>query len=221
MNWKLPNQLTVARIGLAIVFFVLLGLYQQGTEIGRWLLNLAFVIYIIAGITDVLDGYIARKYHLTSAFGRIADPFVDKLLVLGAFVMLTGANFAMKPGIVTQFEQDLPYFLTGRMLSGVQAWMVVAILARELIVSAVRGYSESQGVEFPATYAGKIKMLVQSVTICTVLYQMANVNDPAPAWAAVTKPILVWLATIVTVFSGVAYISKARKLLASGHDEKI
>ena len=102
MNWKLPNQLTVARIVLAAVFFILLGIYEQGTQTGRWLLNAAFVIYIVAGITDVLDGWIARKYNLTSAFGRIVDPFVDKVLVVGAFVMLAGTSAAepssrMKP----------------------------------------------------------------------------------------------------------------------------
>ncbi len=218
MNWKLPNQLTVGRIVLAAVFFVLLGLYEQGAPSARWLLMTAFVIYIVAGVTDVLDGWIARKYHLTSAFGRIADPFVDKVLVVGAFAMLAGSNFAMDgptPGF--PYEYDLPVWLTGRMVSCVQAWMVVAIMSREFIVSAVRGYSESQGIKFPATPAGKIKMFVQSVAICTVLYQLANVR-PAP-WAVWTKLILVWLAVIVTVLSGLAYIGKARKLLLS--DEEI
>jgi len=211
MNWKLPNQLTVARIGLAAGFFVLLGLYEQGTENGRLLLDAAFVVYLIAGITDVLDGWIARRYNLTSAFGRIVDPFVDKVLVVGAFAMLTGANFAMNPAHAPDFEQRLPEWITGQMASAVQAWMVVAILAREFIVSAVRGYSESQGTKFPATSAGKIKMFVQSVALCVVLLQLANYRQ-AP-WAIITKVIVVWLAVIVTVVSGAAYIGKARKLL--------
>ena len=90
--------------------------------------------------------------------------------------------------------------------------MVVVILAREFIVSAVRGYSESQGVKFPATPAGKIKMFVQSVAICTALFQMANL--PGVPWAIWTKLVSIWLAVVVTVASGLAYVSKARRLLS-------
>jgi len=213
MNWKLPNQLTVGRIALAAAFFVLLGLYEAGTESGRWLLNSAFVLYILAGITDVLDGYLARKMKVTSAFGRIADPFVDKVLVVGAFAMLAGSNYALQPEIAGEFERSLPFWISGQMASAVQAWMVVVIMGREFIVSAVRGYSESCGVKFPATPAGKIKMFVQSVAICSILYQLANL--PQAIWGVYVKVILVWLALAVTVISGLAYIGKARKLLAS------
>ena len=217
MNWKLPNQLTVGRIVLSAAFFVLLGLYEQGTSGGVRLLNVAFVIYIIAGITDILDGWIARKWNMTSAFGRIADPFVDKVLVVGAFVMLAGSNFAIDEQVAGEFERNLPGWLNGGMASGVQAWMVVVILGREFIVSAIRGYSESQGMKFPATSAGKIKMFVQSVAICIVLFQLANVNQPE--WAVVAKIVVVWLAVIATVLSGLAYVGKTRKLLMSEEKE--
>ena len=214
MNWKLPNQLTLGRIVLALGFFVLLGVYEQGTAWGQWVLNAAFCVYIVAGITDVLDGYLARKWNQTSAFGRMVDPIVDKVLVLGGFVMLTGGNFGHwmdGAGVISEFERSLPNWLTGSMFSCVQAWMVVAILMRELIVSGVRGYSESQGKEFPATYGGKIKMLMQSVAICTVIYQMAN--GPQAPWAVVTKIVVVWLATLITLLSGLLYIRRARVLL--------
>ncbi len=221
MDWNLPNKLTVGRVFLAAIFFILLGLYEPDTYGGRWLLNIAFVVFIIAGITDVLDGYIARKYNQTSVFGRMTDPIVDKVLVVGAFVMLTGSNFAFQ-GDPDSFEASLPGWLSGGMLSSVQAWMVVVVLAREFIVSGIRGYSESQGLQFPATSAGKIKMLIQSVAICTVLYQMANFNGPArqvpPVWTVVTKIVVIWAALIATVLSGLVYMSKARKLLAGdGH----
>ena len=204
MNWKLPNQLTVGRMALSIVFFVLLGMYEQGTECGRWLLNAAFVLYIVAGETDVLDGYLARKWNLTSAFGRILDPVMDKILVVGGFIMLAGPNFAMADGAV---DHQLPGWITGGMASGVQAWMVVVILGREFLVSGVRGYSESQGMKFPATPAGKIKMFVQSFAICTVLYQQANIASPM--WAIWMKVICVWLAVIVTLSSGLATLQRA------------
>ncbi|MFW6065656.1 MAG: CDP-alcohol phosphatidyltransferase family protein [Planctomycetota bacterium] len=216
MNWNIPNQLTVGRIVLAIAFFVLVGLYEVGSSAGGVLLNVAFWLYIAAGITDVLDGYLARRMKVTSAFGRITDPFVDKVLVVGAFVMLAGANYRMTDA-VSSFEQNLPGWLTGGMASGVQAWMVVAILGREFVVSAVRGYSESCGVQFPATPAGKIKMFIQSVAICTILYQIANL--PTTQWAVVTKLVVVWLAVIVTVISGLAYIGRARKLLIGNEDD--
>ena len=213
MNWKLPNQLTVGRMAISIVFFVLLGMYEQGSESGRLLLNIAFVLYIIAGITDVLDGYLVRRWKITSAFGRILDPVMDKILVVGGFIMLAGPNFAMVDGAA---DAQLSGWMTGGMASGVQAWMVVVILGREFLVSGVRGYSESQGMKFPATPAGKIKMFVQSFAICTALYQQANVD--VAMWAVYMKVICVWLAVIVTVSSGVSYIAKAKGLLM-GSDE--
>jgi len=212
MNWELPNQLTVCRIGLAAVFFVLLGLFQPGTAAGPVLLISALVVFVVAGVTDFLDGYIARKMHVESAFGRIVDPFVDKVLIVGAFAMLAGSNFYAPDA--SGVEGDLPGWLTGGMLSVVQAWMVVAVLAREFIVSAIRGYSESCGKEFPATYAGKIKMIVQLFAIGTVLVQIAIL--PEVAWAIYMKVAMVWLAVVVTVVSGLAYVEKARKLMISG-----
>jgi CDP-diacylglycerol--glycerol-3-phosphate 3-phosphatidyltransferase len=134
---------------------------------------------------------------------------VDKVLVVGAFAMLTGSNFLL--GSADHLEHSLPTWVTGHMASAVQAWMVVAILAREFVISAVRGYSESRGVQFAATSAGKVKMFVQSVTICTVLYQLANL--PQVPWAVYTKITLVWLAAIVTVASALAYVGRTRRLL--------
>ncbi|MHC4982361.1 MAG: CDP-alcohol phosphatidyltransferase family protein [Planctomycetota bacterium] len=218
MNWKLPNQLTVGRIVLAAAFFVLLGLYSQDSATGPWLLNAAFVVYIVAGVTDVLDGYLARRWNVATAFGRIADPFVDKVLVVGAFAMLAGPNF-LRPfhihlvGCPTICIMDLPRWLAGDTVSAVQPWMVVVVLGREFIVSAVRGYSESCGMKFPATYAGKIKMLIQSVAICTALFIEANMKDVP--WACVVTVVVVWLAVVVTVVSAFAYLGKARKLLLS------
>lgn len=213
MNWKLPNQLTVGRIALAGLFFVFLGIYEQGTAAGQWLLLASFVLYIVAGLTDILDGYLARRMKLVSAFGRIVDPFVDKVLVVGAFVMLTGSNYVLGANAapVSSFERGLPHYLTGHMASAVQAWMVVAILAREFIVSAVRGYSESCGIKFPATSAGKFKMFIQSVAICCILFQLAYL--PTAVWAVCVKIAVVWLSVIVTVLSGLVYVGRARRLL--------
>ena len=211
MNRKLPNQLTIGRIGLAAGFFILLGLYEPNTPSGPGLLNAALGLFFVAGVTDVLDGYLARKMNVVSAFGRIVDPFVDKVLAVGAFAMLTGSKYVLSAESACAYELRLPTWLTGNMASAVQAWMVVAIVGREFIVSAVRGYSESCGVKFPATPAGKIKLFLQSLAICTVLFQLANL--PEARWAIWMKVLTVWTAVVTTVVSGLAYIGRVRALL--------
>ncbi len=204
---NLPNQITMGRLLLSGVFFVLLAISDVRPDPDRGLLLGAFILYIAAGLTDVLDGYLARKWKVTSAFGRIADPFVDKVIVCGAFALLAGRNFVYPPG---QIPEGIPPWLHGGMASAVQGWMVVVLVAREFIVSGIRGFSESQGLAFPATPAGKAKMLVQSVAICTILYQLAFV--PA-LWGEVLKISLVWLTVLATVVSGLAYVGRARQLL--------
>src|SRR5215204_806844 len=100
-----PNALTGSRLVLAFVFFAMLAWYQYEGR-GNWLLNVALVIYIIALVTDFLDGYLARRWHVEGAFGRIVDPFVDKILVLGTFIFLAGKNFVIPEtgpgGVVSQ-----------------------------------------------------------------------------------------------------------------------
>lgn len=207
MNWKLPNVLTLGRLGLSIVFFVLLAISHLTPEPTRGLLTAAVVIYIVGGITDVLDGHLARKWQVQSAFGRIADPFVDKVMVCGGFALLAGANFA---GV--QFSGlAIPAWLHGHMASGVQAWMVVVLVGREFVVSGIRGYSESQGIQFPATPAGKIKMFVQSLALCTTIVKMAW--WPGQAWAEITTLVLVWLTVIVTVLSSLGYVGRTVRVM--------
>ncbi|MFP4354571.1 MAG: CDP-alcohol phosphatidyltransferase family protein [Phycisphaerae bacterium] len=208
MIWNLPNKLTLSRLALAFVFFVLLGLYDQAAETGPWLLLAAMVLYVVSGLTDVADGYVARKYNLVTPFGRMVDPFVDKVLVVGAFTMLTGANFAAPDA---SFNGPMPGWVTGGMLTGVQAWMVVVILSREFAVTAIRGYSESLGLAFPAMPAGKLKMFAQSVAICTVLIQVAFL--PLRPWAIWTRTITVWLAVAMTVISAASYVKQTVKLM--------
>jgi CDP-diacylglycerol---glycerol-3-phosphate 3-phosphatidyltransferase len=213
MNWKLPNLLTVGRLGLSLVFFALLANSHVAPSADSGMLMGCFVIYIIAAITDILDGYLARRWRITSAFGRIADPFVDKVMVCGAFALLAGSNFAFPAGgPVGDVERHLPYWLHDGMASAVQAWMVVVLIAREFVISGIRGYSESQGQKFAATWAGKIKMFVQSMAICMILLQLAYLPDTA--WAIMAKLALVWLTVLVTVVSGFVYVGRARALLA-------
>ncbi len=209
---SLPNLLTIGRLILSVVFFVFLADYKTQEAGGAGPLAAALVVYGIAAVTDVLDGYLARRWKVTSTFGRLADPIVDKVIVCGAFAMFAGRNFAaVSLADLAEFERRLPEWVYGSMVSGVQAWMVVVLLAREFVISGIRGYSESQGITFPATQAGKAKMFIQSATICTILVQLAWLQQAT--WAIVLKGVLVWLTVVTTVVSGLLYAKKAQKLL--------
>src|SRR5580704_14448780 len=120
-----PNALTAGRLVLAAVFFALLGVYQYEGRGSPGLLNIAFAIYVVALVTDFLDGYLARKWKVEGAFGRVVDPFVDKVLVIGTFIFFAGKNF-----IIPAETLDHPYVV--KTITGVAPWMVVVILAREL-----------------------------------------------------------------------------------------
>lgn len=200
-----PNALTALRVVLAGVVVVLLsaGLSVAGAQAGtvsrRAVLLAAASVFVAAAVTDALDGFLARKWNVVSLFGRVVDPFADKLLVLGSFVCLAGVGFADP---------------RGGMLSGVQPWMVVVILARELLVTTLRGVYESRGVDFSATWSGKAKMILQSGAVPAVLVLLA-VTDPAPgSTARRVIEVMVWAVVVVTAWSGVPYVVRAWK--ASG-----
>src|SRR6476620_10867808 len=91
-----PNALTGGRLLLAMVFFVLLSFYQHEGRGDPWLLNSAFGIYVVALFTDFLDGYLACRWKVEGQFGRMVDPLVDKVLVLGSFIFFAGKNFIIR-----------------------------------------------------------------------------------------------------------------------------
>ena len=180
--YTLPNQISAGRLVLAVVLFVLLAFDQMA-----W----GLIVFVIAASTDALDGYVARRYAQVSTLGRILDPFVDKVVVLGAFIFL------------------LP--LQG---AGVKAWMVTVIVARELLVTALRGYLERQGADFSASFSGKLKMVLQCVAIGWVLlYLAAFVGTDHELWASWVRDVLNWLAVLVTIASGGIYLRRAFQLL--------
>jgi CDP-diacylglycerol---glycerol-3-phosphate 3-phosphatidyltransferase len=208
---QLPNQLTLLRLVLAAVFFVLLNCYRYGAASPMWLLPVAIVVFIMAAITDSLDGYLARKWDVESKFGRIMDPFCDKVLVIGAFVYLAGPRFII-PGAVE--VGDIDFF---SMVTGVYPWMVAVILSRELLVTAIRGELEGEGIKFGANVFGKLKMILQSVVIPIVLaiVWLIEIDPGSPGgvggllyWV---RDILVYFTVLVTVVSGLPYITGAMK----------
>lgn len=200
----MPNLLTGGRLVLAGVFFTLLGYYQYQGRGSPILLNIAFVVYCVALLTDFLDGYLARRWKVEGVFGRVVDPFVDKVLVIGSFIFFAGKNFII-PATAGRFVVDT--------ITGVAPWMVVVILARELLVTSFRGMGEGGGVNFGAVFSGKVKMVVQSVTILVVLvyvnYFAARAGATAELWFRGFRNFCVWTTVIVTVLSGLAYVRRA------------
>jgi CDP-diacylglycerol--glycerol-3-phosphate 3-phosphatidyltransferase len=207
MHRNLPNIITMARLVMAGGFFLVLNSYRYPAG-PQWVLLLAIVIFILAAATDWLDGYLARKWQVESTFGRIMDPFCDKVLVLGAFIYLSGTRF-IDPVAVKQNE-----YMT--MTTGIYAWMVVLMLARELLVTGIRGELESQGVKFGANFWGKLKMILQSVAIPVILlivwYDPRRFEEETLIYWL--PDIIAYTVVFVTIMSGLPYVIDAVKSLS-------
>ena len=199
-----PNALTAGRVLLAAVFFGLLGFYQYKGRGSPDLLNIAFGVYVVALVTDFLDGYLARKWKVEGAFGRVVDPFVDKVLVIGTFIFFAGKNFIVP-------DPEKMYVV--KTITGVAPWMVVVILARELLVTSFRGLSESSGQNFGAAFSGKLKMGFQSGTILAILVYVNYLTQLQDLhyekYARWVRDFGIWGTMVITVASGLMYIQKA------------
>jgi CDP-diacylglycerol--glycerol-3-phosphate 3-phosphatidyltransferase len=202
-----PNLLTGLRLVLALVFFVMLAYFQYEGRGDPWFLNWASAIYVVAVITDFLDGFLARRWKVEGVFGRIVDPFVDKILVLGSFAFFAGKNFIIPE---TATHGGSPGMVV-KTLTGVAPGIVVILLARELLVTSLRGSSESSGKNFGAQFSGKLKMAIQSVTILVILiyvnyYSQLGKYEP---YAANFRDFCIWATVAITVISGLLYIQRA------------
>lgn len=185
--FNLPNQLTGLRLLLTVVEFAVIAF-------DYYLVGL--VLFVIAASTDWLDGYFARKYQQVTTLGRILDPFADKVIVCGTFIFLLA-----DPRMIAT-----PY--------GLRAWMVVVIVGRELLVTALRSFIEDHGGDFSATWSGKLKMLVQCVAAGAGLcYLHYGASETAPAFVWWTFLSSLWLAVALTAYSGLIYIFAAVRLL--------
>ena len=141
---NLPNKLTVLRVILVPVF--VLFLLANITPYDKWV---ALVIFIVASLTDLLDGKIARKYNLVTNFGKFMDPLADKLLVCSAMICFIAMN-------------KMP------------TWMVLIVIAREFIISGFRLVASDNGVVIAASYWGKFKTAFSMVMIIFVIMDIAN-----------------------------------------------
>ena len=142
---NLPNKLTIFRVILIPFFIVFLLVpdmpFLPSTEWGEWI---ALAIFVIASLTDMLDGKIARKYNLITDFGKFMDPLADKLLVCSAMIALIEMN-------------------------RIPSWVVIIIIAREFIISGFRLIASDNGVVIAASYWGKFKTTFQMVMICLMI----------------------------------------------------
>ncbi len=210
---SLPNGLTLLRLVLAAAFFATLNAYRYPDHNTAWA-NIAVWLFVLAAITDALDGYLARKWQVESTFGRIMDPFCDKVLILGGFIYLAGPRFLVQEWV------DQNDFIT--MATGVYPWMVVVVLARELLVTGFRGEAESMGVSFAASWSGKMKMILQSIAIPLVLFLTINFKTGGDGTVAVVARwvcyVVVYATVIVTIWSGLPYVKRLRNITESGED---
>jgi CDP-diacylglycerol--glycerol-3-phosphate 3-phosphatidyltransferase len=189
------NALTVLRLVLAFILFGLLAIVNQSPlqvpENTTLLLGWSIVVlFVLTLLTDLLDGYLARRWNTESWFGRMADPLVDKVLICGMLVMLLG-------------------FPRERVQDVLRAWMVVLVVSRELLIQGVRSAMEKHGVDFPAMIWGKLKMALQSLTIFLLLLYGLLPNETALFDMATI--ILVWFMVIVTLLSAVMYFWQASR----------
>ena len=151
-------------------------------------LDIAFVVFVVAGVTDLVDGHIARKLGVASKFGRMIDPLADKVLVCGAFICFAIIG---EPRLFNLPEAALKIIL----------WLVAAvIISREVFVTVLRHIAEARGIDFPATVSGKIKMFLQSFAIGTVLIKAAHVQSAC--WGYWFTTVVFALMLTVTVISG-------------------
>jgi CDP-diacylglycerol---glycerol-3-phosphate 3-phosphatidyltransferase len=220
MTKHIPNALTTLRLVLAALFFTLLSFYQYEGRGSPYLIGVAFVVYSVALATDYLDGYLARLWKVEGAFGRVVDPFVDKVLVLGSFIFFAGKNFIIPDGALTAGIG--PQFVA-KTITGINPTIVVLLLARELLVTTLRGAVEAGGVSFGAAWAGKVKMVVQSVTILVILAYVCAYpwlkGHELEVPATLFRSACIWVAVAVTLYSAWGYVRRSAVLLRRGGGE--
>jgi CDP-diacylglycerol--glycerol-3-phosphate 3-phosphatidyltransferase len=145
---NLPNKLTVLRV-LMVPFFVLFMLTDLGGAENKWI---ALAIFVVASLTDLLDGKIARKYNLVTNFGKFMDPLADKLLVCSAMICLIEKG-------------------------SLAAWIVIVIIAREFIISGFRLVASDNGIVIAASYWGKFKTVFQMAMVIVLLMDLGGAFD--------------------------------------------
>ncbi len=184
---NLPNKLTLFRVFLIVPFVVALlggheGWFGVSSTVADWI---ALALFILASLTDFVDGWIARKYNLVTNFGKFMDPLADKLLVGAALVALV------------EMER-------------IPGWIVIVIISREFIISGFRLIAADSNVVIAASYWGKFKTVFQMVMVCLMIANLGTVW----VWMRWLTDICMWIALALTVISLVDYILKNKGVLS-------
>ncbi len=194
---NLPNQLTISRLVLTVVFVACFYLPWANT------VSLAMIIFGIASATDYFDGHIARARGIVTNFGKLFDPLADKILIAAAFILLSS-------------DRTIPEDLR------IPAWVTISILSREFFVTGIRLVAAGQGAVLAAEKLGKHKMLWQIITVLYFMMRQAS-TEPLfgfmhPAFTAssavehAVATIIVYFTTLLTLVSGFSYFWKNRHL---------
>lgn len=187
MNWA--NRLTVSRLALTVLFVAMLNCnwaYARTT---------AFVIFIIAGITDFVDGEIARRYGEVTNFGKLMDPLVDKIMMAAAFISLVP-------------------------MGAIPAWAATTVVAREFLITGLRLMASARGQVLPAERLGKHKTSWQIITVIFFLglLSLAELQPVTSRWREIAwfqgGPVLVWITVALTLYSGLRYAWRHRDVIA-------
>ena len=184
---NLPNKLTTIRV-IMIPFFVLA---MEIDILGAWGRLIAAIIFVLASVTDALDGHFARKYNLVTNFGKFMDPLADKLLVCSALICL---------------HDRIP------------AWIIIIIVGRELIISGFRIIAADNGIVIAASMWGKVKTVFQIITTVWLvldinwLVQKYIIPIEVPVYN-ILGDILIWVSLALTIISLVDYIYKNKHVL--------
>ncbi len=190
---NLPNKLTTSRLLLTVVFLVAVFVEFPGNR------TLAFIVFVVASITDYLDGAIARSRKLITNFGILMDPLADKILTCSAFIAFIGHGY-------------------------IPAWMVVVVVARELAITGLRLLAASKNVVLAAERYGKHKTISQMVAVSAILLKASypdwgDVGQMICGWNIVGRPwvaqladVSLWLSVVLTFISGWLYLWRNRQL---------
>jgi len=172
---NLPNILTICRIAVVPLLIALLFFH---TPLPR---AIAALLFVLASITDYLDGYLARKYNVISSIGKLLDPMADKLLITSALIMLIPEE-----------------------AGGVPAWMVVIILGRDLMVTSLRGVASVEGVVIQAEELGKFKTILQIFALTGLILHDSYVSIDFHLGGM----YFLWASLLLSIWSGISYFSK-------------
>jgi CDP-diacylglycerol--glycerol-3-phosphate 3-phosphatidyltransferase len=190
MNWA--NRLTLSRLLLTVLFVAAL------SSSWAYARTSALVIFLIAGLTDFIDGEVARRYGSITNFGKLMDPLVDKIMMAAAFISLVP-------------------------LKAVPAWAATAVVARDFLITGLRLMASAKGRVLPAERLGKQKTSWQVITVIFFLGLLAiaelrYANERSTWWFRAwhdAGPVLVWITVALTIYSGLGYVWRHRELIAS------